>query len=234
MHRGEQRLDDLFDRALEVFSECNRIAADLDQAFDLSVGERAPPRPLAEGPHDLLAAAGVVGRRRGAGDDTRAQRGVGEDLLGQAVGGVEVLLVLRIGHAERGGDRVEAERLFVGDERGRGGGVHAEQIANGVVVLGVVEPMDADAVHVASGCGGIAGRVRTGASGPRRIGARREGPGPGRGARHDEAVAASRGLDLTRAGRDGHCQRRRSRQHTSWTARACESFLGDDDHAMAS
>jgi hypothetical protein len=225
VHRGEQPLDHLLDRALEVLAERDRVAADLDQTLDLVVDQRPAPRQLAERTYDRLAAARVTGRRWRAGDDPRAQRGVGEDLLGEAVGGVEVLLVLRVGHAECGRDRVETECLFVGDEVGGGRRLHAQQIADGVVVLGVVEAMDADPVDVASGRGGVAGAASTARSGAGRriIAARIAGARRVVRARHHEPGASGRGLDVAGAGRDRAGERERRGARSRERARRAPS-----------
>ena len=91
-----------------------------DERVDLVAVERTAKGAAAERGDDRARAGDLVGRRRLAGDDARAQRAVREHLLGERVGGVPVLLVLRLGHAQRIGDVVEAERLLVGDEAGRG------------------------------------------------------------------------------------------------------------------
>ena len=106
--------------AVEVLAERARVARHCDEARRPRRCRAAGARRGGRTPSTIVrvqatssAAAGC--RSRCAPVSARVR----EHLLDERVGGVEVLLVLRLGHAERVGDVVEAERLLVGDEARR-------------------------------------------------------------------------------------------------------------------
>ena len=139
LRRREHDVYDVLERAQRVDAELPRRIVFGQQALALGVVERPPIGALAERRDDLRSTGRV--RRRIAGDDARAQFGVGEDRRADLARGDEVVLDLARAHGERRRDVVEAVRLLA-DEGLAQARIGVEEVPDGVVVLDVAEAVD--------------------------------------------------------------------------------------------
>ena len=119
-----------------------------DERVGLGVRERAPPRATAEGAQHR-ARAGLAGALDVAGDDLRALR-ARERLGHERLGGGLVELQVHGRDGEDIGDVVEAEAAVIGRELVGGRRRGAEEVADGVVVLGAVEAVERHPARIAA------------------------------------------------------------------------------------
>ncbi len=145
VRRDEHRLQRQPDAGLEAVAVLLGQLDEAHQAAQLVVAHRPAVGALGEGAQDAAGRLLVLERH---GHDALAGGGVGERLVHDLLGRSEVLLHQQRRQRQHVADVVEAVADVVGGEVVGGVEVDAEEVADGVVVLGPVEPPQGDPAGV--------------------------------------------------------------------------------------